>query len=482
MNQAGREKILSILSGTAAPVVTAAPELPKLVLPASFSLDAPPATTASRVYVEGGLVQSGMLTLISGPPKARKSYLLADLAVSIAGGGSWLQHKCGEPARVLLVDLELDPHYLVKRLKWIIEGSGEAGARAAANIRVLPWRHASIQDGANAKRIVEAIAEEAKAFKADVVLVDSIYMVLDGDESDPIAVSALLRTLIKLCADSAVVFTHHFAKGSTNAQHSKSAIDRASGSSYWSRFADVLIPITPAKIDDECDRVVLDVEPSLRHHAPVQGFSIEWTEGPTFNRLTEAQAEALKPVEAKSAVEARYDRQGAASEPTVLTVLVEQLGGSTSLAALRKAAQKLSVKGGTFDRALARLEKKGQIQKTKNAHGAVRVSTNLKQEDLPSAQGAVPEGKPVVPIVDEDIPFGMRTTPRQRPDAHKLAAWIALGPQKWQTPAPAGSWFDYPFFEGVIADRDFWEGQPPEGKWGWRDYLIESPGEPPAQP
>ncbi|NBV33701.1 MAG: hypothetical protein EBR81_07950 [Proteobacteria bacterium] len=457
-------------SGEAVTRGTVALPVPPLTLAKSWNLADQNPAEAPVQYVAGGLVQAGMLTLISGPAKSRKSYLLADLAVAIAGGGAWLGNACPRPSRVLLVDLELNPHYLFKRIETVAGASGEAGKRAVPNLTVLPWRHASIQPGANARRILDAVAKEAEDTKADVVLIDSIYMLLDGDESDPQAVGELLRLLVRLCEKYAVVFTHHFAKGSAASQKSKSAIDRASGSSYWSRFADVLIPLTAPPLEDGNDRVLLDVEPSIRHHAPQPPKMIEWLEGPRFQVLTDAQREAATPVTvAKTATEGRQQREGQGRAPEVLSVLVEKFDGAVKLSDLRKHCNttKTAV-GGTFTRAVERLVKEGSVRETNN-NGVMGLEVVLRQDELPT-ESATP---PMEPCPEEEIPWGPPTV-RIPPDPVEVAAWIALGAEKWKVPMPAHCWAHYPHFNGESRcdDNEFWVGQPEEGRWGNRDYLT----------
>lgn len=367
----GRDNVILTMAGGALPpgavVVTPQLTFPDALNGASFQAD-----DAPRIWVEGGLVQEGFLTLISGPPKARKSFLLQDLAVALAGAGGWLGNDCREQARVLLVDLELNAHYLQRRIERIRDDSGDAGGRIGDRLAVLPWRHASIQPGATASAVLKAIEAEADKHAADVVLIDSVYLLLDGDESDPVKVGELLRNLILLCKKRAVVFTHHYAKGSAQAQAAKSAIDRASGSSWWSRFADVLIPLTPPVLEPgEEKRTLLDVEPSIRHHAGMPPFTIEWTDGPRFKRLTEAQSESVeRKVQKETRLEGRQDRQAKDRETLVLAELAELVDaeGKTKLVKLRQRCTTIAT-GGTFQRIIARLENQGVIRQEETAKG-----------------------------------------------------------------------------------------------------------------
>ena len=372
------------------------PPPPKLTFPDSLELTA--TTDLPKVYIAGGLVQHRMLTLISGPPKARKSFLLNDLAVAIAGGGNWIGRDA-ERARVLLVDLELHPHYLLGRLNRIIEESGNAGARAKENLTVLPWRHVTIQNGATPARIVGAIREQAEKCNAEVICIDSVYLCLNGDESDPLAVSELLKELVKLCDKHAVVFSHHFAKGSATAQNAKSAIDRASGSSWWSRFCDVLIPLTPPVMENGDKRELLLVEPSIRHHQRVEPFSIEWKEGPKFVLLSEAQTETLQQVQ-KVKVNATDLRQNKHAEERASVVmdqilLLSEKTGSAPMTLIRSKCKDIAT-GGTLQRIIANLTKQGRIEETKDSRGRMEIRptdhrVQMSLEDFPGVEIEIPD-------------------------------------------------------------------------------------------
>lgn len=392
------------------PIVTPAgavvPPAPKLSLPDAYTLaDAPPGGSP-KTYIAGGLVQHRMLTLISGPPKARKSFLLMDLAVAIAGGGAWLGKEATQ-GRVMLVDLELHPHYLVNRLERIVEASGNAGGRVADNLTVLPWRHVTIQPGATPARIMEAIREQADKCRADVILIDSVYLMLNGDESDPLAVSELLKELVKLCDTRAVVFTHHYAKGSATAQAQKSAIDRASGSSWWSRFADVLIPLTPPVQDPGDTRQTLIVEPSIRHHPQMDPISIEWTEGPRFRLLSAEQTETLqqKTHLRESQADLRQAKNAQEREVQVLAEVQElsEGEGSVLLGKLRKRCTNIAT-GGTFTRILERLENQKRIVHFQDKKGNHRI--RIGQEMVQAEFGVPPHsgGLVDVELSEDEIP------------------------------------------------------------------------------
>lgn len=335
------------------------------IAPAVLNAATFPAGERPPVYVAGGLVQANTIGMISGPPKARKSFALLDLAVGLAAGTSWLGFDIPSPVRVLVVDLELLPYALFDRIRGFErQHKTPVGDRLA----VLPWRHVTIQPGANAARVCAEIAKAAEAHRADVVLVDSVYLMLNGDESDPIAVGDLLRALVGLCKGAAVMYTHHFAKGSANIQNAKGALDRASGSSWWSRFCDVLIPLTPAPGGGQA----LCVEPSLRHHAPVEPFTIEWNK--EQNRfvvlLPEEAAQREVVVDVPTRAERKETKKAQENTEIIESILHQSFPEGCSRADLQRVCKNRGVPaGGSFDRALQILENNQRLARRQTPTG-----------------------------------------------------------------------------------------------------------------
>lgn len=311
-----------------------------------------PEPPRGRVWVEGGLVQDRMLTMLAAPPKAGKTFAFLDLAAALASGSNWLGFNITEKARVLVVDLETDPHYLFRRIERLKKSHPDVGDRLA----ILPWRHATIEPGFSPVRACELIEKLADEHKADVVLIDSVYLMLDGDESDPVAVGALCKAMARLTKRRAVVYSHHFTKGSATAHRTKAAMDRASGSSWWSRFCDAIITLTPGEeAPEDNSPPLLEAEFLVRHHPPV---APQWVQ-----RSAETFRFAAAPPAAVTAQQKKEDpptpaerrRQTEARDvwSEIVSVVETQFPTGVLKTDLRALCDKNKVAtGGTFTRAL----------------------------------------------------------------------------------------------------------------------------------
>lgn len=122
------------------------------------------------------MIEPNTFTLLTGPAKFGKSFAILDLAVALAGACDWFGFGITKKARVLLVDLETDPHYLYKRLDRLKHG--HSLTTLDGRLGILPWRHATIEPGFSTVGACERIAAEAEKHQADVVLIDGLNLMI----------------------------------------------------------------------------------------------------------------------------------------------------------------------------------------------------------------------------------------------------------------------------------------------------------------
>lgn len=186
---------------------------------------------------------AGGLTLLSAASKSRKSWLLEELAVGLAGGVGWQGFSTLRPRRVVLLDLEIRGDALARRLHTVAHAVGAFRDVLREHLRVLPWR-GFWEEHKWGARVWEEAAAQIDALSPDLIVVDPIYCLLSGDENDHHAIRTLLSELRRLGESSgaAVVVSHHHAKGTSS---DRAVVDRASGSGVWGRFPDAIVTLTP---------------------------------------------------------------------------------------------------------------------------------------------------------------------------------------------------------------------------------------------
>lgn len=196
------------------------------------------------VLVEGVLRQGGKM-ILTGASKAGKSFSLIELAAALATGGKWLGMQC-QPCRVLYLNLELRREMFLSRVAHVIEESSIDPEQVEDNFKVWNLRGTV----ANMDDLIEHLGQAA----FDVLIVDPIYKLQQGDENSAGDIGALCRGLDSICErfGCTVVYAHHHSKGDKT---TSSVIDRGSGSGVFARDADAILDLSELDHQDTGDGV-----------------------------------------------------------------------------------------------------------------------------------------------------------------------------------------------------------------------------------
>ena len=214
--------------------------LPDMESLASVWEDLPP---LSEPLIDG-VLRRGHKMLLAGPSKAGKSYALIELAIAIAEGVSWLGWPC-KRGRVLYVNLELDRASCLQRFRDVYDALG-IPQRSIASIDVWNLRgHA-----APMKKIAPRLINRAAKKNYDLIIIDPIYKVIEGDENSAGDMARFCNAFDEIATSlgCAVAYCHHHSKGLQGQKHS---MDRASGSGVFARDPDALLDMSPLDVSDE---------------------------------------------------------------------------------------------------------------------------------------------------------------------------------------------------------------------------------------
>ena len=228
-------------------------------------VDAPPLAPP----VIAGILRKGHKLMLAGPSKAGKSFALLELAMSIAGGHTWMGWRCTR-GKVLYVNMELARESCLQRLKLMQEQYG-LSEDALANVRIWNLRGKAV----TLKELVPKLIRRLRDNPVDVIILDPIYKLIGGNESDMGDVARFCALLDRLCVElgCAVVYCHHHSKG---AQAGKNAADRASGSGVFARDADALL-----------DMIQLRVPESMQSFCGVGETATAWRIEPVLREFPE---------------------------------------------------------------------------------------------------------------------------------------------------------------------------------------------------
>ena len=173
-------------------------------------------------YIEPNFAGPGNFVLIAGPPKAQKSFLLQEMLVAAATGGSFLANTftCPKPVRIFYLQAEMNRKLLRKRARELKMLSSEEKQLLRQNLIISERFHMILNDG-GVKTAVETIKESFPVDPPDIIAVDPLANVFDQEnESDNAQMMRFLTTRIEsvrqeINPDACVVMVHHATKKSS---------------------------------------------------------------------------------------------------------------------------------------------------------------------------------------------------------------------------------------------------------------------------
>lgn len=204
----------------------------------------------------------GDVAIFGGPSKSFKTWSVMELALAVSQGTKFLKWEC-QQGKVFMVDTEMKRKRFNDRFAMIARARGESIDPDDIGRLLLRGKKMAIED------LVPLLIRRLKGKNYDMVFIDSIYLLLGKrEENSNEDISDLGVWLHKLAVelDVAVVFTHHFSKGS---QAAKRSIEKFSGAGAWGRFVDAAIAID-ANPEADC----FNLEPDFRDFAKQSSFVI----------------------------------------------------------------------------------------------------------------------------------------------------------------------------------------------------------------
>lgn len=220
-----------------------------------------------RPELISGVLRCGHILLVSGGSKSGKSFLLQELCLAVASGGTWLGRRCKQ-GRALYINLEVDPPSLAHRFQAILDAAKISPGDIAGRIDI--WNLRGV--GTTLPQIVKSIERKARRHSYDLIVIDPIYKVLgklnENDANDVGELFGMFDQIARITGASVCV-CHHHAKGMQAARDAK---DRPSGSSVFSRSPDAVLDALELETTPE---VLINAGFSLGGVVPI-GLQYNW--------------------------------------------------------------------------------------------------------------------------------------------------------------------------------------------------------------
>ena len=220
-----------------------------------------------RTPIIDGLLREGETMNVIAPPKAGKSWLVTDLALSIATGQPWLGAFPTRQGNVLLLDNELHAETSADRIPRVAE---------ARNVRISDTRHSLFIDNLRGRLLdfekLRAYFDQLAIGFFKVIIMDAFYRFLpkDTDENSNGNLTDIYN-LIDQYADQlgcSFVLVHHASKGN---QSGKSVTDVGAGAGSQSRATDTHLVL---RQHQEPGCVVVDA--AVRSWPPLEPRCFRW--------------------------------------------------------------------------------------------------------------------------------------------------------------------------------------------------------------
>lgn len=297
-----------------------------------------------------GILHQGSKLVLAGASKSNKSWLLFDMAISVATGAAWW----GIPTRkgrVLYLNFEIQEAFAARRIKRIAEAKGvklKDGELMLWNLR----GHCT-----NLALLKPEIVARMRGEGFVLGIIDPIYKLSAGRDDNSVGEVGLLLNDVEQIAvetDAAMAFGAHFSKGN---QSAKESIDRIGGSGVYARDPDSILTLTRHE-----EEGAFTVEPILRNHPPCDPFVMRW-EFPLMRRDADLDPADLK--KAKNGSDPTF-------HPETLLALLKEKGGRKGLTGGEwetiATSGKKAMSESTYNRLRRRLSADGKVERNEFTH------------------------------------------------------------------------------------------------------------------
>ncbi len=213
-----------------------------------------------------GCFEAGDKVGVIAAAKRKKTWLTMQLAVAVASGRSFLGWYVPRARRVLVVQLEIKSEHYHRRLRMLTHAMQIGTADLGGRLGVVNGRGMGLD--------ARAIRRLTKMHGAELVILDPLYKMTEGDENKAQDIKPLLAAFDSIARDTgaAVLWVHHDAKGSPG---DRDARDRGAGSNVLIRDVDQLFTLTPHRDDPEATVI----ETLARNHADEGPRVVTWERG-----------------------------------------------------------------------------------------------------------------------------------------------------------------------------------------------------------
>ncbi|MDW3094609.1 MAG: AAA family ATPase [Gammaproteobacteria bacterium] len=176
----------------------------------------------ARNWILSPWLKQRMLVLVHAPTGVGKSWFCWSLAVGIASGKGFADWACENPAKVLIIDGEMQPDDLQDRLKFLmhcLELSDEQKEVLKNNLLVIARQDQALDTefpDLHDPEGQEILLDDIRTLNPEVVILDNLSTLADlPDENAASSYNSIFKFLTRLKQERTGILVHHDRKGST---------------------------------------------------------------------------------------------------------------------------------------------------------------------------------------------------------------------------------------------------------------------------
>jgi hypothetical protein len=271
-------------------------EGPEIVDAAAYITGSPPVPNG----ILEGCFEAGDKVGIIASAKMKKTMFTLQMSLSIAAGREFIGWHIPTPRRVLIVQGEIKPAHFWRRVWSMARAMGLKEDDLDGRLQILNTR--------GSRFTATDLPGLATRYKAEVLVVDPLYKLTEGDENAARDVKPTLALFdrIATATGAAVVWVHHDAKGAAG---ERDARDRGAGSNILIRDVDQLFTLSPQRDDDQATVI----ETLTRNHADSGARAVVWRDWrfhfePSIEAAPETAADRLRKRSARPPVEKHVEQ------------------------------------------------------------------------------------------------------------------------------------------------------------------------------
>ncbi len=235
-----------------------------------------------RPIVIADMLRKGEVGNLISAAKIGKSFLVADLAIACATGGTWLGKQVTQ-GKVLVLDFELHRETFSSRYSKVQQAKNQFVRQGMIDVALFRGTKTDLVQ-------LEKIVVDLKTDEYSLVILDALYRVIpkgvsENDNAGMLQVYDALDHFAEWTGASWVV-VHHSSKGD---QSGKSTVDVGSGAGSINRAVDCVMAI---REHEAPNHAVIDVK--NRSFPSMEPFSVRW-EYPLWHLANEVEPAIKQP-------------------------------------------------------------------------------------------------------------------------------------------------------------------------------------------